>query len=44
MLNLCTKVKSMNIRFLTLVEKIDSQSFKTLFPYFTTFQFDGYFL
>ncbi len=39
--NSCTKVKSMKIRFLTLVEKKVPTGFKTLFPYFTTIQFIG---
>ncbi len=41
MLNTPTKVKYMNIRFLTLVEKKVHTSFKTLLPYFTTIQFKG---
>jgi len=39
--NLCTKVKSMKIRFLTLVEKLVPTSLQTLLPYFTTIQFIG---
>ncbi len=36
MKNLSTKVKNVKIRFLTLVEKKVSTSFKTLLPYFAT--------
>jgi hypothetical protein len=39
--NLSTKVKNMKIRFLTLVEKKVTTSFKTLLPYFATNQFAG---
>ncbi len=39
--NSCTKVKSLNIRFLTLVEEKVTTSFKTLLPYFMTIQFVG---
>jgi len=36
MRNLSTKVKSMKIRFLTLVEKKVTTNLKTLLPYFAT--------
>jgi hypothetical protein len=39
--NSCTKVKSQEIRFLTLIEKKVTTSFKTLLPYFATNQFEG---
>ncbi len=39
MKNLSTKVNNMKIRFLTLIEKKVTTSFKTLLPYFTTIQF-----
>jgi len=39
MKNLSTKVKSMKIRFLTLVEKKVATSLQTLLPYFATTQF-----
>ncbi len=44
MRNLSTKVKSMKIRFLTLVEKKVTTNFKTLLPYFATIQFVESFL
>ncbi len=41
MRNLSTKVKSLKIRFLTLVEKKITTSLQTLLPYFATIQFEG---